>query len=113
LKKVPPLELTKYDVSQKIIQNLADLEARAILFSLVKKEKTVEELSYHLKIPLSTVYSKIRALKELHLIKPTRTDFTDRGNIITYYKSQIRQANIIIEKNQPVLELYKNKNHLD
>lgn len=99
----------KYDISQKIICVLADLEARTILFSLVRKEKTAEEMAYQLKIPLSTVYTKIRVLKELHLIKPIRRDFSDVGKPVAYYKSLISEANIVIEKQQAALKLQKNK----
>ena len=31
-------QLKKYDISQKVIEALADSESRAILFSIVKKE---------------------------------------------------------------------------
>ena len=38
-------QLKKYDVTQKVIQMLADAESRTILFSIVKKGKTALELS--------------------------------------------------------------------
>ena len=52
-------QLKKYDISQKVIEALADSESRAILFSIVKKGNTAAELSDKLKIPLSSVYKKL------------------------------------------------------
>ena len=46
-------QLKKYDVTQKVIEMLADAESRTILFSIVKKGKTALELSEKHKIPLS------------------------------------------------------------
>ncbi len=52
-------QLKKYDITQKVIEALADAESRAILFSVIKKGKTATELSEKLKIPLSSVYKKL------------------------------------------------------
>ena len=49
-------QLKKYDVTQKVIEMLADAESRAILFSMIRKGKTASELSDKHKIPLSSVY---------------------------------------------------------
>ena len=38
-------QLKKYDVTQKVIEMLADAESRAILFSMIRKGKTASELS--------------------------------------------------------------------
>mgnify|MGYP003394437514 CR=1 FL=1 len=52
-------QLKKYDVTQKVIEALADSESRAILFSVIKKGMTAADLSDKLKIPLSSVYKKL------------------------------------------------------
>ena len=51
-------QLKRYDITQKVIESLADAESRAIIFSIIKKGKTATELSTGLKIPLSSVYKK-------------------------------------------------------
>ena len=38
-------QLKKYDVTQKVIEMLADAESRAILFSIIHKGKTASQLS--------------------------------------------------------------------
>ena len=47
-------QLKKYDVTQKVLEMLADAESRAIIFSIIKKGKTAAELSEKHKIPLSS-----------------------------------------------------------
>ena len=41
--------LKKYDVTQKVIEMLADAESRSILFSVIKSGKTATELSNNIK----------------------------------------------------------------
>ena len=57
------LQLSEYDVTQKVISMLADAESRAIIFSIIRKGKTAAELSEKHKIPLSSVYKKISDLR--------------------------------------------------
>ena len=44
-KKLSLSQLKKYDVSQKVLDALADVQSRAILFSVIKKGKTAAELA--------------------------------------------------------------------
>ena len=46
-------QLKKFDVTQKILEALADVESRAIIFTMVNEAMTASDLSYALKIPLS------------------------------------------------------------
>ena len=64
-KRITLPQLKKYDVTQKVIEMLADAESRAIIFSIIRKGKTAAELSEKHKIPLSSVYKKISDLEEL------------------------------------------------
>ena len=72
-------QLKKYDVTQKVIEMLADAESRTILFSIVQKGKTALELSEKHKIPLSSVYKKISDLEELTLIKVDSWRISEKG----------------------------------
>ncbi len=101
-------QLKKYDVSQKVIEALADAESRAILFSITKKGKTASDLSTLLKIPLSSVYKKIADLEELTLIEVDKWLISEKGRKFKVYKSRISQAEISIKKPEPVLSLYPN-----
>jgi predicted ArsR family transcriptional regulator len=101
-------QLKKYDVTQKVIEALADSESRAILFSVIKKGMTASELSEKLKIPLSSVYKKLGDLEELTLIEVERWMISDKGRKFKIYKSRISKADISIKKPDPVLNLVPN-----
>ena len=101
-------QLKKYDVTQKVIEALADSESRAILFSIIKKGMTASELSEKLKIPLSSVYKKLSDLEELTLIEVEKWLISDKGRKFKMYKSRISKADISIRKPDPVLNLVPN-----
>jgi predicted transcriptional regulator len=101
-------QLKKYDVTQKVIETLADSESRSILFSTVKKGYTAAELSYKLKIPLSSVYKKLTGLEELTLIKVEKWMISDKGRRYKVYRSRISKADISIKKPEPTLVLIPN-----
>ena len=108
MKKSKPGQLDKYDIDQKIIRMLADLEARTILFSVRTKAKRVDDITRETKIPQSTVYQKLERLEELALITVEKRDFSDHGHVTKFYKSRIRGAQISIKKIKPLLTLFKN-----
>lgn len=101
-------QLKKYDVTQKVIEALADSESRAILFSIIKKGMTAAELSEKLKIPLSSVYKKLSDLEELTLIEVEKWMISDKGRKFKMYKSRISKADISIRKPDPILNLVPN-----
>jgi len=101
-------QLKKYDITQKVIEALADAESRAIIFSIIKKGKTANELSVMLKIPLSSVYKKLTDLENLTLIKIEKTVLSERGKRFKIYKSRINKAEILIKKPEPTLSLSAN-----
>jgi predicted transcriptional regulator len=101
-------QLKKYDVTQKVIETLADSESRSILFSTIKKGYTAAELSYKLKIPLSSVYKKLTGLEELTLIKVEKWMISDKGRRYKIYRSRISKADISIKKPEPTLVLIPN-----
>ena len=101
-------QLKKYDVTQKVIEALADSESRAILFSIIKKGMTASELSEKLKIPLSSVYKKLSDLEDLTLIEVEKWMISDKGRKFKIYKSRISKADISIRKPDPILNLVSN-----
>ena len=101
-------QLKKYDVTQKVIEMLADAESRAILFSMIKKGKTASELSEKHKNPLSSVYKKISDLQKLTLIQVDSWHISEKCIKFKVYKSRIKNAEITIKKPEPVLILTPN-----
>ena len=88
----------KYDISQKILKELANFESRYILFTIIKYSKSVGDISREQKIPLSSVYKRLRSLKECSLIYE-KIDFAENGHITTYYQSKIKDVKISITIN--------------
>ena len=109
-KKVPLSQLKKYDVNQKILEALADSQARSILFSIIKEGKTALELSEKYRIPLSSVYKKISDLEDLALVRVDKWVLSDNGKKFKVYKSRISQAEISIKKPEPTITLSSNQN---
>ena len=106
--KISLPQLKKYDITQKVIEALADAESRAIIFSIIRKGKTANELSTTLKIPLSSVYKKLTDLENLTLIEIEKTLLSDKGKRFKIYKSRINKAEILIKKPEPTLSLTAN-----
>ena len=101
-------QLKKYDITQKVIEALADAESRSIIFSITRKGKTAANLSQLLKIPLSSVYKKLSDLEDLTLVEIEKTILSDTGRRFKVYKSRINKAEILIKKPEPTLSLSAN-----
>jgi predicted ArsR family transcriptional regulator len=101
-------QLKKYDITQKVVEALADSESRAILFSIIKKGMTAAELSTKLKIPLSSVYKKLTELEVLTLIEVEKWMISEKGRKFKIYRSRISKADISIRRPDPVLILVPN-----
>ena len=106
--KITLPQLKKYDITQKVIQALADAESRTILFSIIRKGKTASNLSTSLKIPLSSVYKKLSDLENLTLIEVEKTILSETGRRFKVYRSRINKAEISIKKPEPTLTLSAN-----
>ena len=106
--KITLPQLKKYDITQKVIEALADAESRTILFSMIHRGKTASNLSESLKIPLSSVYKKISDLENLTLIKVEKTILSEKGRRFKVYRSRINRAEISIKKPEPTLSLTAN-----
>ncbi len=108
VKRLTLPQLKKYDVTQRVIKMLADAESRAILFSMVKTGRTAAELSYTLKIPLSSVYKKLADLEEIALVRVEKLEISENGRKFKVYKSKISKADISIRRPEPRLTLIPN-----
>ncbi len=106
--KITLPQLKKYDITQKVITALADAESRSILFSIVRKGKTANDLSNSLNIPLSSVYKKLSDLEYLTLVEIDRYIVTDKGRRFKVYRSRINKAEITIKKPEPMISLSAN-----
>ena len=108
IKKSKILLAEKYDISQKILKELANFESRHILFATIKHPKSIKDIAKEQKIPQSSAYKRIESLKECSLIQEM-TDFSETGHITRYYQSKIKDIEISITKFEPKIRFTKNK----
>ncbi len=109
MKRPTPSQIKKYDINQKIIYEMTNLESRLVLFSIITEAKDSAEISRITQMPLSTIYKKLHTLEELSLIYVAKMNKNGPRNT-KYYKSRIMGIDIFISKQEPKLVLIKNKN---
>ena len=102
------LQLSEYDVTQKIMDSLVNPCHRAVLFSIVPESKIANQISDDLNISLSAVYKTLGKLEELTLVFVEKFEFRE-GKKIKFYKSRIGNAEIELHTDDAVLKLYPNK----
>jgi predicted transcriptional regulator len=107
VKKSQVLLANKYAISQKILTELANFESRHILFATMKYPKSLQDISQEEKIPLSSVYKRIKSLKDCSLIHE-QIDFAENGHVTRYYQSKIKDIEISITKFEPKIMFTKN-----
>ena len=107
LPKPNVLQLSEYDITQKIMESLVNACHRSVLFSIVNAAKDAPQIATELNISLSAVYKTLGKLEELTLVEIERFDFTD-GKKIKLYKSRIGHAEITLNNNDATLHLFPN-----
>tara|TARA_B110000263_G_C15230601_1_gene474419 strand:- start:155 stop:541 length:387 start_codon:yes stop_codon:yes gene_type:complete len=105
------LQLSEYDITQKIMESLINACHRSVLFSIIHTSKDAPKISEELNISLSAVYKTLGKLEELTLVEIERFDFVD-GKKIKLYKSRIGRAEITLENNDATLHLFPNRSAL-
>ena len=106
------LQLSEYNITQKIMDSLVNPCHRAVLFSIVSESKIANQISEDLNISLSAVYKTLGKLEELTLVFVEKFDFKD-GKKVKFYKSRIGNAEIALHGDDAILKLYPNKSAID
>lgn len=106
--KKTAFQLTQYDVTQQIIETLANVYSRAVLFCIIDKAKDAQTIADDQKMSISTVYKILSQLEDLALIEVDKYEISSAGKKIKYYKSRIKKAEIIVGGNTPTLNLQSN-----
>ena len=109
LPKPNVLELSKYDITQRIMETLINTCHRNVLFSVLNNAKDANQISDELGISLSAVYKTLTNLEEMSLVAVEKFVFNHDRKKIKLYKSRIGKAEIKIGNNDAVLELYPNR----
>jgi len=102
------IQLSEYDVTQKIIEALTTVCTRAVLFSIIHEPKDATQIAHEVHISLSSVYKTLSTLEDLALINVNNYRISEEGKKIKLYKSKIGQVVITIKDNDPILSLYVN-----
>lgn len=105
------IQLSEFDVTQKIIESLSNVCTRAVLFSVKEKSKDATQIAEELKISLSTVYKTLSNLEDLALIEVDKFVISEEGKKVKQYISRIGKVEITMTDMEPVLNLYPNKHH--
>ena len=106
-RKASIIQLSEFDVNQKIVEALSNVCTRAILFSVRTKTKDASQIAGELGLSLSTVYKILAHLERLALVEVDRYVATDKKKI-KMYRSRIGRVEITMTGAEPVLNLYPN-----
>ncbi len=102
------IQLSEYDITQKIIESLSNACTRAVLFSIKNESKDATQIADELKISLSTVYKTLSSLEDLALVEIDKFVISSEGKKIKQYRSRIGKVEITLETLEPTLNLYPN-----
>ena len=103
------IELSEFDITQKIIESLSNVCTRSVLFSVKNESKDVTQIADELKISLSTVYKTLSNLEELALAEVDRYEISPEGKKIKLYRSRIGKVEIVLADLEPTLNLHPNE----
>ena len=109
MSKANIIQLSEFDITQKIIESLSNICTRAVLFSVKNESKDATQIADELKISLSTVYKTLSILEDLALAEVDKYVISSEGKKIKQYRSRIRKVEITLDNMQPSLNLYPNK----
>ncbi len=105
------LQLSEYDITQKIMDSLVNACHRSVLFSVINTSKDAPKIAEELNISLSAVYKTLSKLEELSLVEIEKFEFIE-GKKIKLYRSRIGRAEITLENNDATLHLFPNRSAL-
>jgi len=108
MSKLNIIQLSEFDITQRIIESLSNVCTRAVLFSIKNESKDATQIADELKISLSTVYKTLSTLEDLALVEIDKFVISSEGKKIKQYRSRIGKVEITIENSEPILNLYPN-----
>ena len=105
------IQLSEFDITQKIIESLSSVCTRAVLFSVKNESKDATQIADELKISLSTVYKTLSTLENLALAEVDKYVISSEGKKIKQYRSRISKVEITLDDLEPSLNLYRNNSN--
>ena len=108
MSKKSVIQLSEFNITQKIIESLSNACTRSVLFSVKNESKDVGQIANELKLSLSTVYKTLSILEDLALAEVEQYIISPEGKKIKLYRSRIEKVEITLEGFEPILNLYPN-----
>ena len=108
MQKPTIIQLSEFDIAQKIIESLSNVCTRSVLFSVKNESKDATQIANELKISLSTVYKTLSTLENLALAEVDEFVISNEGKKIKLYRSRIGKVEITLDDLEPSLNLYTN-----
>ena len=108
MQKPSIIQLSEFDITQRIIESLSNVCTRSVLFSVKTESKDATQIANELKISLSTVYKTLSTLEDLALAEVDEYVISNEGKKIKLYRSRIGKVEIILDDLEPSLNLYTN-----
>ena len=105
------IQLSEFDITQKIIESLSNVCTRTVLFSIKSESKDATQIADELKLSLSTVYKTLSTLEDLALAEIDRYEISPEGKKIKLYRSRIGKVEIVLDDLEPTLNLHSNNNN--
>ena len=102
------IQLSEFDINQKIIESLSNVCTRSVLFSVKDESNDATQIANDLKISLSTVYKTLSTLEDLALAEVDKYVISTEGKKIKLYRSRIGKVEITLENMEPTLLLHPN-----
>ena len=90
------IQLSEFDINQKIIESLSNVCTRSVLFSVKDESKDATQIANDLKISISTVYKTLSTLEDLALAEVDKYVISPEGKKIKLYRSRIGKVEIIL-----------------
>ena len=103
------IQLSEFDITQKIIESLSNVCTRSVLFSVKEQSKDATQIADELKVSLSTIYKTLSTLEDLALVEVSQYVISSEGKKIKQYRSRISKVEITLDNLEPSLNLYPNK----
>ena len=103
------IQLSEFDITQKIIESLSNVCTRSVLFAVKNESKDATQIADELKLSLSTVYKTLSTLEDLALAEVDMYEISPEGKKIKLYRSRIGKVEIVLDDLEPTLSLYPNE----
>ena len=84
----------RFASDEAILEAVGDRFSREIMASTMQVAKPIEEISYELKIPLSTCYRRVAKLTESGVLVVERTVVTASGKKFATYRAAVKEVRI-------------------